>query len=95
MRTHFNMTKVKQRMLVFFDPRTKFGKNIKISFLRQELFKRMELIMVYVPFTVMFFLNQNDFVSDDKPNFKVYLTMGICIEVLRTTIYYLVLYIYN
>ena len=82
-------------MLVFFDPRTKFGKNIKISFLRQELFKRMELIMVYLPFTVMYFLNQNDFVTNDKPHFKVYLTMGICVEVLRTSFNYLVLYIYS
>ena len=62
MRTHFNMRKVKERMKVFFDPRTKFGKNKKISFLRQEIFKRMELVMVYIPFTVMFFLRPNDFV---------------------------------
>jgi hypothetical protein len=95
MRTHFNWQKVKARMKVFFDPRTKFGKNIKISFLRQEIFKRMELVMVYTPFMVMFFFNQDDFVTADKPNFKVYLTMGICIEVLRTSFTYLVIYIYS
>ena len=65
MKKHFEMKKVKERILIFFDPRTKFGKNIKISFLRQELFKRMELVMVYIPFTITFFLNAKHFVSED------------------------------
>ena len=53
------------------------------------------MVMVYIPFMVMFFLNQSDFVTDDKPHFKVWLTLGICIEVLRTTFTYLVIYIYS
>ena len=35
MRSHFNMASVRSKLLRFFDPRTKFGKNVKISFLRQ------------------------------------------------------------
>ena len=95
MKTHFNMGKVKERIKVFFDPRAKFGKNIKISFLRQELFKRMELVMVYIPFTITFFLSPSQFVSEDKPNFKVYIVLGLCIEALRSTFTYLIIYIYN
>lgn len=95
MKTHFNIKKVKERIKVFFDPRTKFGKNIKISFLRQELFKRMELILVYIPFTITFLVNPNHFVSEDKPNFKSYIVMGLCIEAIRATFTYLLIYIYN
>ena len=95
MHRHFRIGNLLPKLKAFFDPRTKFGKNIKISFLRQEIFKRMELVMVYLPFSVMFFFNQHDFVSDDRPNFKLYLTMGICLEVLRTTFTYLVVYVYS
>jgi len=35
MKNHLNRQKIKERLKVFFDPRTKFGKNTKISFLRQ------------------------------------------------------------
>lgn len=55
----------------------------------------MELVVVYFPFTVMFFFNQNDFVTEDKPFFKVYITAAICLEVLRTTFTYIVIYIFN
>ena len=95
MKNHLNVQKIKERLKVFFDPRTKFGKNTKISFLRQEIFKRMELVMVYIPFTISYFLNPDDFISDLYPNFKVYITMGLCIEALRTTFTYLVIYVYN
>ena len=95
MKNHLNTKKIKERLIVFFDPRTKFGKNAKISFLRQEIFKRMELVMVYIPFTISYFLNPNDFISDVYPNFKDYITMGLCIEALRTTFTYLVIYVYN
>lgn len=35
MRTHFNMKKILSKVKVFFNPKTKFEKNTKISFLRQ------------------------------------------------------------
>lgn len=95
MRTHFNATKILSKVKVFFNPKTKFERNTKISFLRQEIFKRMELVVVYLPFAVMFFFSQDQFVSPNKPNFKIYITTGICIEVLRTILSYLVIYVYS
>lgn len=77
MRTHFNLGRIVSKICVFFNPITKFKKNTKISFLRQELFKRMELVMVYLPFSIVFFLNPNNFISESKPNFNVYITAGI------------------
>ena len=79
MRTHFNLGRIVSKIVVFFNPITKFKKNTKISFLRQELFKRMELVMVYVPFSILFFLDPGNFVSEGRPNFNVYITAGIVI----------------
>ena len=67
------------KICVFFNPFTKFKNNSKISFLRQEIFKRMELVMVYIPFSILFFLRPNNFLSDSRPNFNVYITAGIVI----------------
>ena len=55
----------------------------------------MELVMVYGPFCVMYFSNKNDFVTDKYPYFNLGITSAICLEILRTSLQYLLLYIYN
>lgn len=95
MRRHFSLVKIISKIKTFFNPKHKFGKNIKISFLRQEIFKRMELVLVYIPFSAMFFINQDDFKTDGYPNNKLYITIAICLEALRTTITYLAIYIFS
>jgi hypothetical protein len=55
----------------------------------------MELILVYIPFSVMFFINQNDFTAEGYPNSQLYITMAIILEIIRTTITYLAIYIFS
>jgi len=55
----------------------------------------MELVLVFIPFSVMFFINENDFVTKDYPNSKIYISGAICLEITRTTITYLAIYVYN
>ena len=55
----------------------------------------MELVMVYVPFSLVFFINPKDFVTEGRPNFNIYITAAICLEAIRTVSTYLVIYIYN
>ncbi len=79
MRSHFGLRKIVSKICIFFSPRTKFEKNTKISFLRQEIFKRIELVLVIFPFTVLFLINKGDFVTPDYPNFATWITGGIAL----------------
>lgn len=46
MRRHFSISKIVGKMQVFINPCSKFNRDIRISFLRQDLFKRIEIIFV-------------------------------------------------
>lgn len=74
---------------------TKFERDTKISFLRQEIFKRIELVLVELPFTALFLLNRGDFVTPQYPNFATWITAGIVFEVLRTAVTYLTIFVYG
>jgi hypothetical protein len=95
MRSHFELGKILSKIKTFFNPCTRFEKDTKILFLRQEIFKRMELVLVILPFTVMFGINKNDFVTDAYPNFSLWITVGISLEIFRTLITYIIIYIWK
>lgn len=95
MRSHFGLSKILSKIRIFFNPCTKFEKDTKISFLRQEIFKRIELVLVIFPFTVLFLIYKRDFVTPQYPNFATWITGGIALEVLRTVLTYLTIFVYN
>ena len=95
MRSHFGLMKILSKIKIFFNPCTKFEKDTKISFLRQEIFKRIELVLVVFPFTVLFLLNKNDFVTQNYPHFPAWISGGIALEVFRTVVTYLTIFVYS
>lgn len=95
MRSHFGLMKILSKIKIFFNPCTKFEKDTKISFLRQEIFKRIELVLVVFPFTVLFLINKGDFVTEQYPHFAAWITGGITLEVFRTAVTYLTIFVYS
>jgi hypothetical protein len=95
MRRHFGFRKIISKMRTLFNPCTKFERDTKISFLRQEIFKRIELVLVVFPFSTLFLINKDDFVTEQYPNFSAWITGGITLEVFRTVVTYLTIFVYN
>jgi hypothetical protein len=54
LRKHFTMKNILTNMTTYVKPNTKFRKNMKIAFLRQEIFKRIEIVYNFIPLTVGF-----------------------------------------
>jgi len=61
LRKHFTWRNILNNVSAYFKLNSKFKKDIKISILRQEIFKRMEIVLCFIPFTVIFFTTPNVF----------------------------------
>lgn len=61
LRKHFTWRNILNNVSAYFKLNSKFKNDIKISILRQEIFKRMEIVLCFIPFTVIFFTTPNVF----------------------------------
>jgi hypothetical protein len=81
------------------NPFTKFSKDIRISIMRQEIYKRIELIIIFVPLAVMFIMGTPWFNKDNEIEFKfdvkLLLAIVVCLESCRFTIHYIIIYIFS
>ncbi len=48
-----------------------------------------------IPFVAMFLIRKSDFVTPNYPDFALWITSAIVLEVLRTIITYLTIFIFN
>ncbi len=61
LRKHFTWRNILGNVSAYFKLNSKFKNDIKISLLRQEIFKRMEIVLCFIPFCVIFFTTPHVF----------------------------------
>ena len=61
LRKHFTWRNILGNVSAYFKLNSKFKNDIKISLLRQEIFKRMEIVLCFIPFLVIFFVTPHVF----------------------------------
>ena len=95
LRKHFTVERIFINLGKFLSPQTHFNKDIKISLLKQEIFKRMELILVFVPFATMFAFEIHWFEFPEFPNHNSdpYIAALIFLEFCRVCVNYLIIYV--
>lgn len=54
LRKHFTFYKFRSNFINFVNPCTAFNWNLKISLIRQEIFKRMEMVLVGIPLVICY-----------------------------------------
>ena len=95
MRRHFSASRIICKCLTLLNPKTNFHHNEKIAFLKQDLYKRIELTMVHIPFAVTFLLNKGDFLPPNDFNLETWVDVWLVVETLRTALSYLAIYVYS
>jgi hypothetical protein len=93
LRKHFTWRNILNNVSAYFKLNSKFKNDIKISILRQELFKRMEIVLCFIPFTIIFFTTPNIFKFDCDYPIEMIVTGTICLEFVRMTVHYIVIFI--
>lgn len=99
MRKHFTIKKIVSNLSRLINPMTRFSKDPKIAIMRQEIFKRIEIVFVYAPLLVSFVMGLHwfDRIDESTNKFDVKLLMAIvvCMESVHIIVHYLFVYIFS
>lgn len=56
LRKHFTLKRIFGNLKNYWNSKTNFNRNIKIKILQQEFYKRIELVIVFIPLMLIFVL---------------------------------------
>lgn len=95
LRKHFSLHRIVKNFWTFLNPYSSYNKDLKISILKQQFFKRIETILVFIPFvlTFAFQINWFQFPQFPQTSSQTFIAVVILLELTRLCMHYLIIYV--